>query len=291
VNAGNVVDFSTSEDERRKQFSAFLRRARLSIPVESISLGSFVRRPERVGKVVSQEEFAEAIGVSRVWYATLEGCRVAQPSVALLERISDALMLDERQRLRLVELAIPELSQPAIELRHTAIIESSALIRDCAKKLWTASSVDEALLLAAEQTATLFPDAELVFFPHRRAPGVWEYPFVVDEGLGSRNAECFVEMASSLKDAFDEIALYPTISEPGAVGTMESFGRTRVAPQYKESVAKYRLEHLVFVHARIRSRSGIVAGITAKHTGGRAYSEVERASIGAIAALTSLVLP
>jgi DNA-binding XRE family transcriptional regulator len=99
------------DNQRLDRFGEFLRRGRLGIPAETKSLGNFSRLPNRVGKLVSQEEFAEAIGVSRCWYGMLEAGRRVRPSIALMDRICDALMLDERQRLQLVELGLPALSQ------------------------------------------------------------------------------------------------------------------------------------------------------------------------------------
>ena len=99
------------DTERLHCFSEFLRCRRLAIPVETKSLGAFVRLPKRIGKIVSQEELAEAIGVSRCWYGMLEAGRRVRPSMALMDRICDALMLDEPKRLQLVELGLPAFSQ------------------------------------------------------------------------------------------------------------------------------------------------------------------------------------
>jgi DNA-binding XRE family transcriptional regulator len=111
LDAAHQHDDLHDDDERLHRFSDVLRRHRLAIPVEAKSLGDFVRLPNRIGKIVSQEEFAEAIGVSRCWYGMLEVGRPVRPSIALLERICDALMLDEPKRVQLVDLAFPSLSQ------------------------------------------------------------------------------------------------------------------------------------------------------------------------------------
>jgi len=60
------------EDARLGRLAEVLRDLRLAIPLQATYLGSFIRLKNRVGKVVSQEEFAEAIGVSRCWYGMLE---------------------------------------------------------------------------------------------------------------------------------------------------------------------------------------------------------------------------
>lgn len=98
------------ETARLSRFSQRLRHYRLGIPVETKALGDFVRLPNRIGKIVSQEEFAEAIGVSRCWYGFLEIGRV-RPSLGLMKPLCDALMLDETKSLQLVDLVFPVLSQ------------------------------------------------------------------------------------------------------------------------------------------------------------------------------------
>jgi peroxiredoxin/DNA-binding XRE family transcriptional regulator len=113
-----------NEDERARDFGDFLRRCRQEIPVETKALGTFVRLPNRVGKAVSQEELAEAIGVSRSWYGLLETGRPVQPSVALLDRISDVLMLHERMRSALFELGLPAFWRRAVELGRRAVLEA-----------------------------------------------------------------------------------------------------------------------------------------------------------------------
>jgi peroxiredoxin/DNA-binding XRE family transcriptional regulator len=115
------------EDERRRFFGDVLRRCRLAIPVETKALGPFTRLSNRVGKAVSQEEFAEAIGISRSWYGFLEIGRPVQPSVELLERICEALMLRERQRLTLFELGLPAFARRAVRLGRGAVLEASIL--------------------------------------------------------------------------------------------------------------------------------------------------------------------
>jgi hypothetical protein len=101
----------------------------------------------------------------------------------------------------------------------------------------------------------------------------------------------YEELASSLPSAsFDEVVLYPALSEPGDVGTRDSFRLTNVAAAYEAAVTKHKLQRSAFIHARIRSRGGEAAGITVKHASEYDYSEFDRAAISAIASLTSLAL-
>jgi transcriptional regulator with XRE-family HTH domain len=268
-----------------------LREARARIPVDSASLGDVLRIPRRIGKPVTQEEIVEVIGVSRVWYTTVERGRLNRPCVALLERICNALMLDERQRGEVFQLGIPEISSHLVELQHAAILQASAQLRTAAKRLWCASTVDEALTIAAEESTQHFDDVALVFFGHRIAAGKWEGRAVVDRGIGAQNTLFLEDLARALSpDRFDEIALYPMLSEPGQVGTLNSHNATSVAAEYSMGLAKYKLHRTAFIHARICSRGGVTAGISVKHASEHVYSEVGRAVISAIASLTSLAL-
>jgi len=99
-----------NESELPLRFSNALRQFRLGIPYDTPSLGDFERHPSRVGKVVSQEELAEALDVTRSWYATLESKTPARPSIALLHRLCCVLGLNKPQSLLLIVLGIPELS-------------------------------------------------------------------------------------------------------------------------------------------------------------------------------------
>src|ERR1700735_4548502 len=89
---------------------AFLKEQRRRIPRDAPSLGPYLRLPVRRGKAVSQEELAEAIGVSRVWYAMLESGAALNTSPRLLARLADALNLSDESRKVLFQLALPELS-------------------------------------------------------------------------------------------------------------------------------------------------------------------------------------
>jgi DNA-binding XRE family transcriptional regulator len=75
----------------------------------SPTLGEHERLSTRRGKAVSQEELAEAVGVSRCWYAMLERGEPVQPSIAMLSRLARALDATCDERKTLFQLAIPEL--------------------------------------------------------------------------------------------------------------------------------------------------------------------------------------
>jgi DNA-binding XRE family transcriptional regulator len=97
----------------REELRAFLKELRQRIRPDACELGAHVRLPSRRGKPVTQEELAEAIGVSRAWYAMLESGATVRVSTRLLDRLSRALMLTIHERAVLFCLAIPELQQLA----------------------------------------------------------------------------------------------------------------------------------------------------------------------------------
>jgi hypothetical protein len=66
---------------------AFLKEQRRRIPRDTLSLGPYLRLPFRRGKVVTQEELAEVIGVSRVWYSMLESGAALKSSPRVVTRL------------------------------------------------------------------------------------------------------------------------------------------------------------------------------------------------------------
>jgi DNA-binding XRE family transcriptional regulator len=93
------------QDDRRQ----FLVRLRRRIDPATTLLGSYERLMSRRGRPVTQEELAEAIGVSRSWYARLESGKPAQPSVSMLHRMAEVLKATPAERAVLFRLAIPAL--------------------------------------------------------------------------------------------------------------------------------------------------------------------------------------
>lgn len=95
-----------------KSFGAILRKQRQRLDPQMTSLGDFARRPDRVGKTVTQDELAEAVGVTRVWYAKLERRVDVKASARLVSRLADVFMLDDAERNALFHAAIPVLRTP-----------------------------------------------------------------------------------------------------------------------------------------------------------------------------------
>ena len=95
--------------EGHSSVGSFLKERRKQLPAQTAAVGPRPRPRIRIGRAVTQEEVAEAIGVSRVWYAMIESGR-GEVSVRLLPRIADALMLDPEDRLALLGLVFRALS-------------------------------------------------------------------------------------------------------------------------------------------------------------------------------------
>jgi transcriptional regulator with XRE-family HTH domain len=149
---------------------AFLKTLRMRIHGELCALGPYERLSSRRGKRVTQEEAAEAIGVSRVWYATLESDARVRASTGALSRLADVLMLSADERVRLFQLAIPDLVRltmqeqaPVASPASTDFYEALRDVRQTVKRLWWATSEGEIVQVAGEEARRLLPHFELVF--------------------------------------------------------------------------------------------------------------------------------
>jgi DNA-binding XRE family transcriptional regulator len=96
-------------DHRRDNVRSFLKALRLRLDPLTSTIGEYHRISSRRGRPISQEEIAEAVGVSRVWYALLESGAPVQPSVSLLHRLAHALNATPGERAMLFSVAIPAL--------------------------------------------------------------------------------------------------------------------------------------------------------------------------------------
>lgn len=95
----------------QSEFASLLKTRRRSIPPETVTLGSWERLPVRRGRRVTQEEIAEAVGVSRNWYRRLENGDAPRASAKLLDRLAKAFQFTPEERMSLFMLGIPEIAQ------------------------------------------------------------------------------------------------------------------------------------------------------------------------------------
>jgi transcriptional regulator with XRE-family HTH domain len=273
------------------RLNVFLRGRRQRIDPQIRVLGDHERLPVRRGRPITQEEMAEAVGVSRVWYSLLESGSPVRTSAKVLERIAIALMLDAADRTRLFHLAMPELGPATLGADSALVLESFAVVRTTMKRLWSATTEIEALETVAEHVAAIVNDADLVFYVRRLHEGEWEWPYVVDRGMGQRNREAFASATSRMTPAeIDEFLFFPHLSLAGEVGTPDVYASRAVCHAYRDIFCDPKINLGALLHARVHSRNGLIGGFTIKHLGRHEYSAEQRAIMGTLAELTSVAL-
>jgi transcriptional regulator with XRE-family HTH domain len=147
----------------RPTIGAFLKEHRRLVPREATALGSHARHPVRYGKLVTQDEVAEAVGVSSVWYAMLESGAAMHASPRLLARLADALSLSDERREALFRLGLPELSPRDSSFPVLKDLSASiAPLRTAARRVLSATTESEVLVAVTEALAALFRDADFV---------------------------------------------------------------------------------------------------------------------------------
>jgi transcriptional regulator with XRE-family HTH domain len=259
-----------------------------------MALGPHLRLPVRRGKLVTQEEIAEAIGVSRVWYAMLESGAALRASPKLLARLASALSLSDDDREMLFKLARP-LSAGAGSLATLKDLSSFiAPLHTTARRVWNATSEFDVLVAIAEGVGELFVDADFVGAFTRVKPGQWDYPVIIGAGhWEGRLAELRDELYDGLRPAqIDESMLHGVLTEPGQVGTREELHRNlTVKPRIDSAFRSVGFESATFLKAHVKSREGFGATIFANYiAGGKDFSELERSLLSSLADLGSVAL-
>jgi transcriptional regulator with XRE-family HTH domain len=277
--------------ESRPELAQLLRFFRRRIDGAARTLGPYRRLRSRIGKRVTQQELAEAIGVSREWYSLLESAASGRASTGLLDRLADALMVTPQERARLFQAAIPELGRAQGREDPIGALEGLSRLRSLTKRLWAATSIEDVLTRAGEHVAASFESAVLVRTSCRRGPGVWERFTVGDKREGNEASRVIREVDGlfSTPEEIDGLNLYPQLLHAGDTGTgdLQPFPvRRTVATFY----ARRRLPGFSFIKARLRSRGGLIGAFCIWHELGQTASASERAVLGAFAELVSLAL-
>jgi transcriptional regulator with XRE-family HTH domain len=276
--------------EPQSELGAFLKMLRQRVAPESTVLGPYERLPSRHGRRVTQEELAEAVGVSRGWYKLLESGARVRSSMPLLERLAQALGATADERSKLFSLAAAEMWGIEIGSGSRDVLESFSWVRSTTKRLWVASSQSEAYTVASERIAEQLENATLVDWMSRNDSGVWERHSVASRAP-SRVMEAVEELCASFAATrqHDSLLLYPQLHEPGAVGTSEQLSHTTESAR-RGIFARRGVAVQDFAHARVRSRSGLIGGLNVAYEAGTPVSETERMVLGTLAQLTSLAL-
>jgi transcriptional regulator with XRE-family HTH domain len=252
---------------------ALLKRCRARIGPEHSSLGSYLRLPIRVGKAVTQEEVAEAAGISRQWYALLENDRPVRVSATVLARIADSLMMDPTERATLFRLAVPELRTASLTDRSTAVVEAFGALRRLTRRLWTATTTAErAALIREHAMTTLAPDAVVTCI--NVGKGLWDHAACgEDDECGSRFHAVIRQRWGD--GAIDDLHRYDALARPGEI-MLRSDGDSR--------------PHVSYAAAHIRSQRGLFGRLSLVHFTAREFSDTERAQLSTLAELASLAL-
>jgi DNA-binding XRE family transcriptional regulator len=103
-----MISMTAALLEPTSALGPFLKMLRQRISPGSDTLGPSKRLPVRCGRRVTQEEVAEALGVSRSWYRRLESGADVRASTKLLARLVHVLLLTPNERITLLALAVPE---------------------------------------------------------------------------------------------------------------------------------------------------------------------------------------
>jgi transcriptional regulator with XRE-family HTH domain len=272
---------------------ALLKEHRRLIPRDATSLGPYVRLPVRHGKGVTQEEIAEAIGVSRVWYAMLESGAALHTSPRLLARLADALALPDDSREALVRLGLPELASRNLDALHDLTSPISAL-RSVARRVWNATSETEILTVVVEAAAQTFPDSDFAGAFKRVQAGQWDYPVLFG---GGRVQTTLVDLHAELFDGLspaqvDEAMLFGALTEPGQVGTRAELHRNlTIKSRIDKAFDSVGFDGANFLDAHVKSREGIESTIFVNYVDGyKTFTELDRWVLGSLADLASLAV-
>jgi transcriptional regulator with XRE-family HTH domain len=241
---------------------------------------------------VTQEELAEAIGVSREWYGMLESAATTRTSTGLLLRLADALMVTPPQRAKLFALAVPELGRAGLREDSIAVLEGFSRLRSLSKRLWTATSFQDVLTTASEQIADWFEGAVLVHTSRRRRSGLWESQAVDDKQDRNNASKVIREMEDQVlgtSEAIDGLNLFPRLANAGDTGTPE-LQPLPVQREVRKLYARRRMTGFTFLKGRVLSRTGLIAGFCVVHEFGHPYSAADHAVLGAFAELASLAV-
>jgi transcriptional regulator with XRE-family HTH domain len=132
-----------------------MARNRLKPQEAGLPVRSFRRVPG-----LRQSEVAELVGVSTRWYERFEqGVPNRRFSVEFVQRVAEALRLDDRERATLFRLSVPEVRVAVEQVERSAqdgALQSLKRFRALARRLTAVSSFEDAARAATEALETIF---------------------------------------------------------------------------------------------------------------------------------------
>ncbi|MBV8637378.1 MAG: helix-turn-helix transcriptional regulator [Candidatus Eremiobacteraeota bacterium] len=263
------------EDIDCERLSSFLRRCRSRIPSESEFLGHFQRQRARVGKPLTQDEVAEACGISRQWYVLMENDRSVRVSGKALLRIAETLRMTPAERVTLFRLAVPELRSVSLTQQTKRTVDAIAQFRPLMRELWSASTESEALTVARGFAQAEFGSHAVVTFT-RLADGCW------DSAVSGDEPERFEAFRAVLREycvanAGDYHDTHGVTMLPSEVLTHSEFGAAG-GPGLSTAMV------------RIQSRRGLVVTLMLVDYQLREFTAREQTQLRTLAGIVSLAL-
>jgi transcriptional regulator with XRE-family HTH domain len=119
-----------------------IKQRRQAIPAEAVLIGEYKRRPQRIGRRVTQEELAEALGITREWYCNLENGKCSEASPELVRKI--AVALHDRRAARRMQWG-----------NEDPIVPSLADFREFINRIASAATYFDAAVEAMETTSRM----------------------------------------------------------------------------------------------------------------------------------------
>jgi transcriptional regulator with XRE-family HTH domain len=159
---------------RSLELRELLTRCRARLRPEDVGLPMTLRR--RVPGL-RREEVAELVAVTPKWYTTFEnGSSERHFSSAFVQRVADALRLDQLERSQLFRLALPEIRLAVEQFErstHDAALLALSKIRSLVRRVAAAGSFEEAVhaaVVAVGDVLSPTSTAAAILLPNGKAP-------------------------------------------------------------------------------------------------------------------------
>ena len=203
----------------------------------------------------------------------LESGAALKTTPRLLARLADVLNLSDPSREVLFKLALPELSRG--DRAYSVVNDLSGSIvplRTAARRLWSATSESEMLLVVTGAIAAIFDDSDFAGVQKRMQPGRWDFPVIIGGGhLQNALSELIQTLMDGMTPAqIDETMLYGVLTETGQVGTRHELHRNlSQKDRIDRTFAGVGFGATNFLDAHVKSRRGIAATIFAVYVDGK----------------------
>ncbi len=158
------------ERDRKERLRAFLKDRRSRLRPSDVGLPEIgMRRCPGLRR----QEVAELANISATWYTLFEMARDRRVSLRMVERVADALRLDDRDRGELFALAIPQFARTAAFsefVRHEHLVGTVETFGTLATRLRETRTTDEALDAMTQAIGNVVsPDCRLFATKFERA--------------------------------------------------------------------------------------------------------------------------